>query len=179
MKERLVQLEVLRYDPEKDPEPHFQRYEVMCKEEWVVLDALNAVKESLDPTLAYRWSCHMAVCGSCGMMVNGEPKLSCHAFLRDYEGVIRVEPLANFPIERDLVTVADDRGYEWEVSLIDDPKTANAFALPGGKMAVYSGILPVCKTEAGLAVASVETLAARYKIGPGVVRQAVAAAWVV
>jgi fumarate reductase iron-sulfur subunit len=57
-------------------------------EEWVVLDALNAVKETIDPTLAYRWSCHMAVCGSCGMMVNGEPKLSCHAFLRDYVGLV-------------------------------------------------------------------------------------------
>lgn len=51
-----------------------------------------------------------------------------------------------------LVAVADDEGYEWEVRLIDDPKTANAFALPGGKMAVYTGILPVCETEAGLAV---------------------------
>lgn len=80
MNERMVQLEVLRYNPETDSEPHFQHYEVLCKDEWVVLDALNAVKENIDPTLNYRWSCHMAVCGSCGMMVNGEPKLSCHAF---------------------------------------------------------------------------------------------------
>ena len=108
MKERLVQIEILRYNPEQDTEPYFQLYEVLCKEEWVVLDALNAIKETADPTLSYRWSCHMAVCGSCGMMINGEPKLSCHAFLRSYEGVIRVEPLVNFPIERDLVTVADD-----------------------------------------------------------------------
>jgi fumarate reductase iron-sulfur subunit len=108
MSERLVQLEVLRYDPQTDAEPHFQRYDVPCQEEWVVLDALNAVKADIDPTLNYRWSCHMAVCGSCGMMVNGEPKLACHAFLRDYEGVIRVEPLSHFPIERDLITVADD-----------------------------------------------------------------------
>jgi fumarate reductase iron-sulfur subunit len=50
----------------------------------------------------------MAVCGSCGMMINGEPKLACKAFLRNYAGVIRVEPLAHFPIERDLVTVMDD-----------------------------------------------------------------------
>lgn len=106
--ERLVELEVLRYNPEVDTEPHFQRYQVVCQEEWVVLDALNAIKERDDPTLSYRWSCHMAVCGSCGMMINGEPKLACHAFLRSYPGVIRVEPLANFPIERDLVTVADD-----------------------------------------------------------------------
>ena len=74
----------------------------------MVLDALNHVKETIDPTLNYRWSCHMAVCGSCGMMINGEPKLACKSFLRNYQGVIRVEPLAHFPIERDLVTVIDD-----------------------------------------------------------------------
>jgi fumarate reductase iron-sulfur subunit len=50
----------------------------------------------------------MAVCGSCGMMINGEPKLACKSFLRDYQGVIRVEPLRHFPVERDLVTVIDD-----------------------------------------------------------------------
>ena len=108
MSERLVELVVLRYNPETDSEPRFQRYSVPCQSEWVVLDALNHVKDNLDPTLSYRWSCHMAVCGSCGMMINGEPKLACKAFLRNYEGVIRVEPLAHFPIERDLVTVIDD-----------------------------------------------------------------------
>ncbi|MDO9244078.1 MAG: 2Fe-2S iron-sulfur cluster-binding protein, partial [Rhodocyclaceae bacterium] len=108
MKERLVRLEVLRYNPDTDTAAHFQRYEVSCPEEGVVLDALNKIKETIDPTLNYRWSCHMAVCGSCGMMINGEPKLSCHAFLREYDGVIRVEPLAHFPIERDLVTAPDD-----------------------------------------------------------------------
>jgi predicted Zn-dependent protease len=46
----------------------------------------------------------------------------------------------------------DDPGYEWEVRLIDDPNTVNAYALPGGKMAVYTGILPVAGSEAGLAV---------------------------
>ena len=104
MGERTIELEVLRYNPETDSAPHFQRYSVACREEWVVLDALNHIKEAIDPTLSYRWSCHMAVCGSCGMMVNGEPKLACKSFIRNYEGVIRVEPLAHFPIERDLVT---------------------------------------------------------------------------
>ncbi len=105
---RQVELEILRYNPETDAEPKFQRYSVPCKNEWCVLDALNYLKDNLDPTLAYRWSCHMQVCGSCGMMINGEPKLACKAFVRDYTGVIRVEPLAHFPIERDLVSVADD-----------------------------------------------------------------------
>ncbi len=103
-----ITLEVLRYHPETDSEPHFQSYTVPYKDEWVVLDALNHIKDNLDATLSYRWSCHMAVCGSCGMMINNEPKLSCHTFLRDYRGgVIRVEPLDHFPIERDLVIVMD------------------------------------------------------------------------
>ena len=55
MTERMTQLEVLRYNPETDGEPRFQRYEVPYREDWVVLDALNYVKENLDPTLSYRW----------------------------------------------------------------------------------------------------------------------------
>ncbi len=109
MTEPVLELEVLRYRPETDQEPVFQTYTVPYRDDWVVLDALNFIKDNIDRTLSYRWSCHMAVCGSCGMMINGEPKLSCHAFLRDYyPGKVRVEALTNFPIERDLVIVADD-----------------------------------------------------------------------
>ena len=108
MSGRGLELEVLRYNPETDREPHWQRYPVPRNDDWVVLDALNHVKENLDPTLSYRWSCHMAVCGSCGMMIDGEPRLACKAFVRDMPDLIRVEPLAHFPIERDLVSVADD-----------------------------------------------------------------------
>ena len=108
MTARHIELEILRYNPETDAEPSFQTYRVPCQEDWVVLDAVNYVKDEMDRTLSYRWSCHMAVCGSCGMMVNGEPTLSCHSFLRDHPDRIRVEPLSNFPIERDLVTVMDD-----------------------------------------------------------------------
>jgi fumarate reductase iron-sulfur subunit len=108
MNGRAVDLHVVRYNPETDTEPRWQQYTVPYNEEWVVLDALNYIKAHQDPTLSYRWSCHMAVCGSCGMMVNGEPALSCKSFLRDLPAVIRVEPLAHFPIERDLVTVVED-----------------------------------------------------------------------
>ena len=108
MNQRVIKLEILRYDPEQDDAPHFQTYTVPYQEDWVVLDAINYVKDELDRTLSYRWSCHMAVCGSCGMVVNGEPALACHAFLRDYPEKIRIEPLQNFPIERDLVIVMDD-----------------------------------------------------------------------
>jgi len=105
---RTLQLEIMRYDPEQDKEPWFKSYTVPCLEDWVILDAINYVKENLDTTLAYRWSCHMMVCGSCGMMVNGEPVLTCKTFVRDLPDKVRIEPLENFPIERDLVVVLDD-----------------------------------------------------------------------
>jgi succinate dehydrogenase/fumarate reductase iron-sulfur protein len=104
MAEPTITLNVTRYRPEKDREPTTQTYVVPYRQDWVVLDALNHIKDQMDGTLSYRWSCRMGVCGSCGMMVNGTPKLTCAAFLRDYyPQEIRVEPLVNFPIIRDLV----------------------------------------------------------------------------
>jgi len=111
MSERTIRLEVLRYRPEQEDEPTWQAYDVPCREEWVVLDALNYVKDHLDGTVSYRWSCHMAVCGSCGMRVNDEPALACKAFLRDYPDHIRVAPLDHFPVERDLI-IDQDRFME-------------------------------------------------------------------
>ena len=104
-----ITIEVFRYRPDDEEEPTFDTFEVPYNESWVVLDALNYLKDEVDGTLTYRWSCRMGVCGSCGMMVNGVPVLTCSAFLRDLlPGPIRIEPLAGFPVERDLVTVLDD-----------------------------------------------------------------------
>lgn len=55
-------------------------------------------------------------------------------------------------VGRRIAAAADRPGFQWEFSLIDDPKTVNAWCLPGGKVAVYSGILPVTQDEDGLAV---------------------------
>ena len=104
-----MSMDVFRYEPDKDTEPRYQRYEVPYREDWVVLDALNHVKDQIDGTLSFRWSCRMGVCGSCGMMVNGEPKLTCAAFLRDYyPEPIRIDPLNYFPVIRDLIINMDD-----------------------------------------------------------------------
>ena len=61
-------------DPDRDAEPRTQAYEVPCHPDWKVLDALNYIKDELDPSLSHRWSCRMAICGSCGLMINGIPK---------------------------------------------------------------------------------------------------------
>ncbi len=106
---KTMKVTIARFDPDKDEVPRTQDYEVQVQSDWKVLDVINHIKDEIDPTVSHRWSCRMAVCGSCGMMVNGEPHLACKTFLRDYHpNKIRVEPLANFPIERDLVVVMDD-----------------------------------------------------------------------
>jgi len=128
---RQMELEVLRYDPDQDAEPRYQTYSVPCDKDWVVLDALNYIKDKLDDSISYRWSCHMAVCGSCGMMVDGEPVLSCKAFLRDYPDKIRVEPLTNFPIERDLIVVLD--------SFIEKLESVRPYIIPKEERTVDDG----------------------------------------
>ncbi len=94
---------VTRFDPDKDEVPKTQSYEIPVQDDWKVLEALNYIKDNVDPTLSHRWSCRMAVCGSCGMNVNGEPKLTCKDPISSYGDTIEVAPLANFPVVRDLV----------------------------------------------------------------------------
>ena len=104
-----ITLEVARYSPERDAEPYFQDYQVPLRKDWVILDGLNYIKDKVDGSLSFRWSCRMGICGSCGMMVNGEPMLTCATFLTSYApGPVRVEPLRYFPVVRDLVIEMTD-----------------------------------------------------------------------
>ncbi len=104
-----IQLEVTRYHPERDAQPTNQNFSVPLRRDWTVLDGLNYIKDKLDGSLSFRWSCRMGICGSCGMMVNGEPKLTCATFLSEYApGPVRVEPLRYFPVIRDLVVAITD-----------------------------------------------------------------------
>jgi fumarate reductase iron-sulfur subunit len=106
---KIIEIEVLRYRPEEEQEPVLQTYKVPFTDDMSVLQGLQYIKDYLDGTVSFRWSCRMAICGSCGMMIDGKPKLSCKTFLREYyPGKLRVEALAHFPIERDLVVGIDD-----------------------------------------------------------------------
>ena len=101
---REIVIEVLRYRSETDLKPLLQAFRVPFTDDMSVLQGLQYIKDHLDGSLSFRWSCRMAICGSCGMMIGAQPKLACMTFLRDYyPGPLTVEPLAHFPIERDLV----------------------------------------------------------------------------
>ncbi len=103
MAEERKRFVITRFDPDRDEGCRTQEYDIPVQPDWKVLDAINYIKDEVDPSLSYRWSCGMAVCGSCGMMVNGEAKLTCKTALSDYRDTVEVEPLANFPVIRDLV----------------------------------------------------------------------------
>ncbi|QXD14540.1 succinate dehydrogenase/fumarate reductase iron-sulfur subunit [Rhodocaloribacter litoris] len=144
MTEETITLEIFRYRPEREEAPAFQAYEVPCRKDWVILDALNYIKDELDGSLSFRWSCRMGVCGSCGMMVNGTPVLTCGAFLSSYRpGPIRVEPLANFPVVRDLVILMTDfmeklnRVHPWLIRHEEQPVSAGEYLQTPAQLAEY------------------------------------------
>jgi fumarate reductase iron-sulfur subunit len=133
-----------RYRPETESELVFQEYEVPFDKEWVVLDGLNYVKDRIDGTLSFRWSCRMGVCGSCGMTVDGEPKLTCATFLSDYApGPVTVTPLRNFPVIRDLVVDVGDfmrklvRVKPWLVREVEKPLAEGEYLQTPGELDEY------------------------------------------
>ena len=84
---------------------HFDKFEVPVQRWTTVLDALLYAKSYQDSSIGIRYSCRMASCGSCGMKINGIPRLACYTKISELAGsTITCEPLVNFPHIRDLVT---------------------------------------------------------------------------
>ena len=99
-----LQFKVQRYLPGKDKRPYTQQFTIPFHHGMTVLDSLLCIKETIDNTLAFRSSCRMGICGSCGMIVNNFPMLACHTPVEELgTHKIHVKPLPNFPIIRDLV----------------------------------------------------------------------------
>ena len=96
-------LTILRYDPAKTTEPHYQSYDVKTTKDTTVLDALFQILETQDHSLAFRYSCRSAVCGSCAMFINGRYKLACSTLISDIGRDIIIQPLPHMPIIKDLV----------------------------------------------------------------------------
>ena len=99
-----VVLRVHRYSPETGRR-WVQEYRVPLRKGLTVLEALLYVKERLDSTLSLRYSCRMGACGSCGMLINGVPRLACQTQVSSVarDGVVEVAPLPGYPVVRDLV----------------------------------------------------------------------------
>jgi succinate dehydrogenase / fumarate reductase iron-sulfur subunit len=90
-----------------DSSHYFDTFEIPIQRWTTVLDALLYAKSYQDSSIGIRYSCRMASCGSCGMKINGIPRLACYTRISELCGsddTITCEPLSNFPHIRDLVT---------------------------------------------------------------------------
>ncbi|MCK4565793.1 MAG: succinate dehydrogenase/fumarate reductase iron-sulfur subunit, partial [Candidatus Thorarchaeota archaeon] len=104
---------------------HYDLYKIEQQKGMTILDALFQIQDKMDPSLSFRYSCRGAVCGSCSMLINKEPRLACRTQVSEVQGMdmrlkdfpalsetpsgwnreeeILIEPLPNMPIEKDLV----------------------------------------------------------------------------
>jgi succinate dehydrogenase iron-sulfur subunit len=100
-----VALKIWRVDPESG-ERKLERYEVEAPEWVTLLDVLDIIKDRVDGTLAYRKSCRMMICGSCGMRMDGAAVLACKTRMYDIAKAGQVpviSAMGNLPIVKDLV----------------------------------------------------------------------------
>src|SRR5919109_1825733 len=108
-----VALKIWRYDSSSG-ERALKEYEIDAPEEATLLDCLDIVKDRVDGSLAYRKSCRMMICGSCGMRMDGAAVLACRTRMKpivDSGHVPVVSAMGNLPIIRDLVV---DMGPFWD-----------------------------------------------------------------
>src|SRR5271155_2533127 len=101
-------------------------YQVETFPNMVVLDAVHSIQASQDSTLACRWNCKAAKCGSCSAEMDGKPGLMCKTRVDQFpSGTIEVGPLRTFPLIKDLVT---DVSWNYRVSKQIPPLTLAADA---------------------------------------------------
>jgi succinate dehydrogenase / fumarate reductase iron-sulfur subunit len=112
-----ITLQVQRYNPEADKQPYFKDYQIEVAPTDRVLDVLMQVKNFVDGTLAFRKSCAHGVCGSDGMIINGQERLACKTLVKDVVedtgAVIKIEPLKHLPLLRDLMVEQDEFFTRW------------------------------------------------------------------
>ena len=104
MRSRLLTLQIRRFNPERLPSEWVQVFHLEPREKTNLLEALLRIQEEQDGSLAFRYSCRGAVCGSCAMQVNGQPVLACRTRVDDLIGkTVLIEPLPYFQVIRDLI----------------------------------------------------------------------------
>jgi succinate dehydrogenase / fumarate reductase iron-sulfur subunit len=110
-------LRLRRYDPESGDAPYWEEHTVELEPHRSVLEAILQAKARFDGSIGIRCSCRAAICGSCGVRINGKPDLACHTHLdkakrNGRDGVIEVEPMGNMPVIKDLIV--DMEAVHWK-----------------------------------------------------------------
>lgn len=128
-------IRVFRYDSETQEDPFFQNFQVSMPSNLTVLQALMKIQDEQDGSLAFRFSCRGAVCGSCAMSVNDRLTLACRTQLSLYPSrEITVEPLPNLEIIKDLVV---DMTRFWRSYNMVEPWLHTTKVIPEREHLVY------------------------------------------
>lgn len=102
----IYQFKIFRFDPQRDAEPYEQEFSLNLEDaaaKITVLDALFKIQQTQDKTLSFRYSCRLAMCGSCALVINGQEGLACKTLIKDLaSGPISLKPLSHLPIIKDL-----------------------------------------------------------------------------
>jgi succinate dehydrogenase / fumarate reductase iron-sulfur subunit len=105
-------LRLRRYDPESGAAPYWEEHTIELEPHRSVLEGILQARARFDGSIGIRCSCRAAICGSCGVRINGQPGLACHTHLdkaanASRDGVIQVEPMGNMPVIKDLIVDMD------------------------------------------------------------------------
>jgi succinate dehydrogenase / fumarate reductase, iron-sulfur subunit len=105
-------LRLRRYDPESGEAPYWDEHTIELEPHRSVLEGILQAKAKFDGSIGIRCSCRAAICGSCGVRINGEPGLACHTHLDHArataaDGVIEIEPMGNMPVIKDMIVDMD------------------------------------------------------------------------
>src|SRR5262249_40105644 len=115
----------------------FQTFTVPRREHQTILDVVTEIQREQDATLSYRFACRVGMCGSCAMVVNGRPRWTCRTRVRDAvgdDGALRLEPLRNFTVVKDLAVEMTDFFNKW--------RDAQGFFEPGRRPAADFATIP-------------------------------------
>jgi fumarate reductase iron-sulfur subunit len=103
MGERTLTFKIFRYNPQKpEVKPYMQEYKLEESPGMTIFVALNKIREEQDPSLMFDFVCRAAICGSCGMVINGRPTLACKTLTKDLPKKITLLPLPVFKLVGDL-----------------------------------------------------------------------------
>ncbi len=110
-------LRLRRYDPESGEPAYWEEHKIELEPHRSVLEGILQARARFDGSIGIRCSCRAAICGSCGVRVNGQPGLACHTHLdaasaSSSDGVIEVEPMGNMPVIKDLIV--DMEAVHWK-----------------------------------------------------------------
>jgi len=105
-------LRLRRFNPDSGEAPYWDEHTVELESHLSVLEGILQARARFDGSIGIRCSCRAAICGSCGVRINGQPALACHTHLEQAmtgarDGVIEVEPMGNMPVIKDLIVDMD------------------------------------------------------------------------